>query len=61
MFDTSNYRIGYSCSINEKNLIYHKINTNNIKEFTVKIKDGLDRFIDLKDTELSMVLFIGSF
>ena len=43
MFDTSNYRIGYSFSINEKNFIYHKINTNNIRKFTIKIQDGLGR------------------
>ena len=61
MFDTSSYRIGYSFTTNETNLIYHKINTNNIKKFTIKIQDGLGRFIYLKDTQVSMVLFIRSF
>ena len=36
MFNTSNYRIGYFFSINEKNLIYHKINTNNKKNLQLK-------------------------
>ena len=61
MFDTSAYRIGYSFTINEKNLIYHKINTNNIQKFTITIKDGLGCFVDLKDTQDSMVLFIRRF
>ena len=60
MFDTSKYRLGYSFSINERKLIYHKINTNNIKKFTIKIQNGLGRFVDLKDTQVLMVLFIRS-
>ena len=61
MFETSKYRIGYSIIIHEQNLIYNKINTNNITKFTIQVKDGLGRFVDLKDTELSMILFIRSF
>ena len=61
MFDTSAYRIGYSIKIDEKNMIYNKINTNIITKFTMTFKDGLNRFIDLKDTNVKMVLFVRSF
>ena len=61
MFDTSSHRIGYSISIKEDNMIYNKINTNTITKFGMTFKDGLDRFIDLSDTEIQMVLFIRSF
>ena len=61
MFSTSDIRIGYTFKITPKNLIYHKINTNNIKKLNIQIKDGLDRPIDLKDTEISMALFLRSF
>ena len=61
MFNTSDYRIGYSIPIDEKNMIYNKINTNCITKFNMTFKDGLERFIDLSDTDIQMVLFVRSF
>ena len=61
MFNTSGHRIGYSISIDEKHMIYNKINTNNISKFNMSFKDGLDRFIYLIDTDIQMVLFVRSF
>ena len=61
MFNTSPHRIGYSITIDEKNMIYNKINTNTISKFNISFKDGLNRYIDLKDTEIQMVLFVRSF
>ena len=61
MFNTADHRIGYNIPIDEKNMIYNKINTNCITKFNVTFKDGLDRFIDLSESDIQMVLFIRSF
>ena len=61
MFNTADHRIGYNIPIDEKNMIYNKINTNCITKFNVTFKDGLNRFIDLSETDIQMVLFIRSF
>ena len=61
IYNTSDYRIGYNIPIDTKNLILNRINTNHITKFNMTFKDGLDRFIDLSDTEIQMVLSIRSF
>ena len=58
MFGTSTYRIGYSFTINEKNLINHKINTNNITKFSISIKDGFKRYASFNGIIYSKFLII---
>ena len=60
MFETSDFRIGYTIKIEPKNLKYHKLNNYLIKKMRIEIKDSLGRYIDLQDP-ISMVLFIRSF
>ena len=60
MFETSDFRIGYTIKIEPKNLKFHKMNNYLIKKFRIEIKDSLGRYIDLQDP-ISMTLFIRSF
>ena len=61
MFNTADHRIGYNIPIDEKILIFNRIDSNTITKFIITFKDGLDRFIDLKVTDIQMVLFVRSF
>ena len=60
MFETSDFRIGYTIKIEPKNLKFHKMNNYLIKKFRIEIKDSLGRYIDLQDP-ISMTLFVRSF
>ena len=59
-FSTNNHRIGYDIPIKEENLQFYKMNNYLIKRFRIRIKDSLDRFLDLEDS-VAMLLFIRSY
>ena len=59
-FSTSTHRIGYDIPIQEINMEYHKMNDYKIRRFGIKIRDALDRSVDLEDP-VSMALCIRSY
>ena len=59
-FPTSTHRIGYDIPIQEINMEFHKINDYKIRRFGIKIRDALDRSLDLEDP-VSMALCIRTY
>ena len=59
-FPTSTHRIGYDIPIQEINMEYHKMNDYKIRRFGIKIRDALDRDLNLEDP-VSMALCIRSY